>query len=162
MTLYEIKREIEEAIDAMFASVDEETGEVSEDAVNKLAELNAARDEKLDNIGAYIKNLMAEAEAIKAEEKKLADRRRVIENKVERLKAYVASILGGQKWSSARVAYSFRKSEKVIVDENNLPKTYMVKKVEFAPDKKTIKELLKSGKKIRGAYIEESQNIQIK
>ena len=104
MTLYEIKREIEEAIDAIFASVDEETGEVSEDAVNKLAELNAARDEKLDNIGAYIKNLMAEAEAIKAEEKKLADRRRVIENKVERLKAYVASILGGQKWNSARVA----------------------------------------------------------
>ena len=65
MTLYEINRNIEDILNRMFEEVDEETGEVNPEIVTELAELNEARDMKLDNIGAYIKNIDAEAKAIK-------------------------------------------------------------------------------------------------
>ena len=67
MTLYEINRNIEDILNRMFEEVDEETGEVNPEIVTELAELNEARDTKIDNIGAYIKNLDAEAKAIKDE-----------------------------------------------------------------------------------------------
>ena len=163
MTLYEIKAEIEPAIEAMFENVDEETGEVSEEAVNRLAELNAAKEEKLDNIGCYIKNLLAEAEAIKKEEENLRSRRKAKEARADRLKDYVASVLGGEKYEGTRVAYSFRKSERVVIpDEEKLDESYLVREVNYVPDKKRIKEAIKNGELVTGAYLETKNNIQIK
>ena len=74
MTLYEINQNIESALERMFTEVDEETGEVKDELVTELAELNIARDEKLEAIGCYIKNLQAEAAAILEESKQLKAR----------------------------------------------------------------------------------------
>ena len=54
----------------------------------------------------------------------------------------------------------FRKSEAVVVDEDKLPKEYQI--VSYKPDKKTLKELLKSGKHIEGATLEERRNLNIR
>ena len=70
MTLYEINA----ALEAFESEVDEDTGEILN--YDKLAELNMAKDEKRENIALYIKNLTAEAKAIREEEKALAERRR--------------------------------------------------------------------------------------
>lgn len=162
MTLYEINAEIEAAINAIFDSTDED-GVVSDEAVARLSELNEARDEKLDNIGAYIKNIQAEAEAIKAEETKLAQRRKSLENKTKRLLDYVSFMLHGEKWSSARVSFSFRKSNPTIIDDETLiPKKFLKKKIVIEPDKTAIKEAIMSGQKVKGAHIEDKLNIQIK
>lgn len=163
MTLYEINNEMKMALDDVLNSVDEETGEVDESYVHILEDLQMQRDEKLDNIGAYIKNLAAEAEAIKTEEKKLAERRKATENKVERLKNYVAEILNGEKFESSRVAFSFRRSEQVVIpDEEHLDERYLVREVTWKPDKKAIKEAIKSGELVVGAYLETKNNLQIK
>ena len=165
MTLYDINGEIEATIMEMMASVDEETGEVSDEAMEKLSELQMARDEKLDNIGAYIKNLDAEAKALKEEEQALASRRKVKENEIERLKAYVASNLNGQKFESARVCFSFRKSKAVVIDEayiENIPSEYLIAQ-EPKIDRKALKADIEAGKDLDGiAHIEEKQNLQIK
>ena len=56
----------------------------------KIDELQNSRMEKLDNIGAYIKNLIAEKDALETEAKNLTARAKVKENEIERLKNYVA------------------------------------------------------------------------
>lgn len=163
MNLYEINAGIEEAIENIFLNTDEETGEIRQEDLDALEALKMAKDEKLENIGCYIKNTAAMAEAIKAEEKALKERREALENKAESLKAYVANALQGEKWASAKVEYSFRRSKAVsIPDIELLDKNYLVAETTYKPDKKAIKEAIKAGKEVRGAFIEEKNNLQIK
>lgn len=165
MNLYEINTEIEKAIEAIFLNADEETGEIRKEDVDNLEALNVARDEKLESIGCYIKNKKAMAEAIKEEEKALKERRETLESKVENMKAYVANALQGEKWASAKVAFSFRKSKAVVIDESyieNIPKEYLIEQ-DPKIDKKAIKADIEMGKDLEGiAHIEEKQNLQIK
>ena len=83
MTLYEIDEQI-------LGCVDSETGEIIDE--EKLAELNIAFDEKVENIALWIKNLLSEAEAIKQEKLKLGDRQKAAENKAESLKKYLQTL----------------------------------------------------------------------
>lgn len=169
-SLYEIDRRIEEILDRLYSQVDDSTGEVpesiSEAILVELDALNEERAEKLDNIGAYIKSLTAEASAIKAEIDSLKDRLDKKQKKIESLSKYVKFNLilhNEKKFETARVAFSFRKSEKVAIsDESILPKKYLKKEVTYKPDKTAIKEALKNGQKVRGAVLEENQNLQIK
>ena len=64
MNLYEIN-------EALYGCVDEETGEIID--AEKLEALSLAFDEKVENIALWIKNLLADAAAIKAEKLKLYD-----------------------------------------------------------------------------------------
>ena len=81
MTLYEIDRAI---MDAITAGLDPETGELTN--YDELEELQLARDEKIENIACYIKNIAADAKAIRDEEQALAKRRKTLENRAEGLK----------------------------------------------------------------------------
>lgn len=149
MNLYEINLEIEKTIQN---AVDMETGEITGD-LSGLDSLQMAKDEKVDNIACYIKNLKAEAEAIRAEEKKLADRRRACENHAERLKRYLADNLQGEKFKSPRASVSWRKSESVIVEDIwKLPEDYLRYK-DPEPDKTLIREAFKKGYDVEGAEL---------
>lgn len=162
-TLYEINTEVQKALDDLLNSIDPETGEVDEAYLHAYEDLNLQKDEKLDNIGVYIKEQMAMAKAIKEEEANLKDRREKIEGKIERLKNYTADILAGEKWSNARVAFSFRKSDSVdIPDDALIPDEFIRTEVKKTPDKKAIKEALKRGQEVRGAFLIEKNNLQIK
>ena len=165
-TLYEIDKDIEAIIDRMFEEVDEETGEVKAENVNKLKELQEARDQKLDNLGAFIKNLTSDVEAMKAEKDILDKRIKTKQNKIEWLKSYVASDLlanNQEKFESSRVVFSFRKSVSVsIPDETKIPKKYFKKVTTEKLDREGIGKLLKEGHTIRGAELIEKQNLQIK
>ena len=67
------------------------------------------------------------------------------------------------KFESARVSIGFRKSETVIIeDEGQLSDQYVTVETKRSPDKKAIKTALKSGIAVRGARLQENQNIQIK
>ena len=166
MTLYEINKAIEDAIEALFTSVDEETGEVNQEAALELERLQETRDVKLDNIGAYMKNLNAEADAIAAEINALKERLDRKKKDYDRLKRYVENCMqfdGQTVFESARVRFSFRKSTAVeIKDENLIPKKFLVKEIKFKPDKNSIKEALNNGQKVRGAEVVTRYNLQIK
>lgn len=158
MNLYAINRQIEECL-----TIDEATGEVTFDE-EKLAELQMERDQKIENLALYIKNLTAEASAIKAEKLVLAERQRRAEAKAERLKAYLSDALAGEKFSTPRVAVSWRKSERLEIDEtafmNDGNLQWCRQKIE--PDKTMIKEALKQGAEINGAALMECRTMQIK
>lgn len=165
MKLYEINTEIDKAIETMMANVDPETGEVRQEDLDRLGELQIARDEKLENIGCYIKNLEAEAKAIKEEEQALKKRRESKEHQAESLAKYITQMLGGEKWESSRVAFTFRKSKAVVIDEayiENIPKEYLVEQ-DPKIDKKALKADIEAGKDLEGiAHIEERINLSVK
>lgn len=159
-SLYEINAQIEQA---WSAAVDPETGEIiSEEAAQAVEQLTMAREDKIENLALYYKNLAAEAEALKNEKLALAARQSAAEKKAESIKKYLASSMNGEKYKSEKVAISWRKSESVSVDENAfLPDDYMTFK-EPVPNLTAIKKALKAGEKIDGATLTSSSNIQIK
>jgi len=152
MNIYDINRKIESCVS--------EEGEVIDEEM--LSALLMAKEEKIENVACWIKNLTAEAEAIKAEKERLAERQKQAEAKVESLKKWLAFALDGEKFTTARVAISYRKSVSVQVDESLLDKKYMKEKVTYTPDKTALKKALQAGENIQGAYLEEKQNLQIK
>lgn len=157
MTLFEIDKAI---LDFEF-EINEETGEILN--ANALDELKMERDAKIEGVGLWIKNLQAEAEAVKNEKNAMADRQKRLENKVESLKGYLTYALAGEKFSTPKVAMSFRRSESVhIEDEHLIPDEYMNITIVKKPDKKVLKDALKGGKEVLGAELITKQNIQIK
>ena len=111
MTIYEIDQAIMECVDL-------ETGEIID--TEQLDKLQMERDTKLENVACWIKELKAEAEAIKAEKQILANRQKVAENKAESLKKYLAYALDGHKFSTAKCAVSFRNTESVEITPEGL------------------------------------------
>lgn len=153
MNLYEINEQI-------LGCVDEETGEIIDE--EKLAVLNLAFDEKVENIALWIKNLLSDAEAIKQEKLKLAERQKVAENKAESLKKYLAAFMGGGKFKTARVQIGWRKSKQVQVQDITKIDDNYLKYAEPTVDKTKIKKAIESGVEIEGAELVEINNIQIK
>ena len=140
MTIYEIDNEI-------MSCIDMETGEVID--TEKLNDLQMERDAKIENVALWIKELKAEAEAIKNEKQALADRQRVAENKAESLKNWLAYALNGEKFKTSKCSISYRNSESVEVTEEGLEAlmrehedllTYKAPE----PNKKAIKDAIKN------------------
>ena len=158
MNIYEIDN-------AMFSLIDEETGEIKD--YEAFEELQMQKEEKIENTALWYKNLVAESKAIREEEKALAERRKTLENKAENLKNFINRTLDGNKFSTSKVAISYRKSTAVEVDDefidyamknNNDLLTF--KRPE--PNKTVIKGMLQGGFDIPHAELVERNNMSIK
>lgn len=154
MTLYEIDSEIMNCIDF-------ETGEIIDP--ERLEALQMERGRKIENVALWVKNLKADLEAFKAEKEAFAEREKQAKAKIESLSKWLTGALNGEKFSTSKVVVSFRNSEAVeITNEALIPRKFIRKKIETAPDKAAIKDAIKSGLKVRGAELVKNQNIQIK
>lgn len=167
-SLYEIDTNIKAILDSVLDQTDENgefTGDI-ESIYSSLEELQEAREAKMENIALYVKNLTSEALAIKNEESILAERRKRIERKCERLEGILMqSILinGGTKASSARYEAAVRYyDETKILDENKIPEEFIKVKTTKSPDKTAIKAAIKAGQEVEGAAIESVPHIKIK
>lgn len=154
---------IYEIDDIILQCVDEETGEVD---VEKLDRLTMENDAKMENIALWIKDLKAEEAAVADEAKKLESRSKALGNKAESLKSYLAYKLGGRKFKTAKCTISYRTSAKVKVaddcDVNNFSERFKAITVEVKPNKSAIKEYLQNGGELEGCWLEKVKNIQIK
>ena len=160
MKLYEIDQKIMEL-------VDKETGELLD--YEAFEQLQMERDGKIENMACWYKELDALAEAIRTEELTLAERRRVIENKADRLKNYLGRILNGEKFQSAKCAIGFRKSTSVSVDDYDAVLAWAVENdvhclrhKEPELDKAEISKRLKAGDAIPGVSLAEKTSVSVK
>ena len=158
MTLYEIDKEIQALIT--------EDGEIED--IERFDALAMERDRKIENVGCWVKNLDAEAAAMREEEKTLAERRHRLESKAERLKAYLDHALDGAKFESPRVAISYRKSKAVEIQDEAVFKAWAM---DYAPallkmtctiDKTGVKNYIASGAECPCAVIAERKSMQVK
>lgn len=158
MTLYEIDTRIT-------ALIDPETGEIAD--YEAFEQLQMDRQTKIENVGLWIKDLRAEAAAVKSEAKSLADRAKAAENRADRLEQYLEYALQGEKFSTPKLSVSWRKSQAVAFEEDEAAfcaghPDYTITKTEVKPDRKALLADLKAGARIDGAYIEERMNMQIR
>ena len=153
-TLYQIESAIMDCMDM-------ETGEILD--VEGLEALQMEREQKLENIACFIKNLDSDAAAFAAEEKAFAERRKAAERKANGLREYLTQALQGEKFSTSRCAVSFRVSEAVeITEEILVPYAYMTEKRSWQPNKTAIKTALKAGEMIDGCQLVKRYNINVR
>lgn len=158
MNLYEIN-------EAIMNCIDEETGEVVD--IEALNNLSMEREIKIENLACWYKNLMADAEALKAEKNAFAEREKSAKNKAESIKRYLSSVLDGEKFATDKCALSFRKSESVEILD---PEAFMsddksenyLKYSEPTINKAELKKALKQGETFKGVLLSSNSNIQIK
>ena len=152
-TLYEIDA-------AILACIDLETGEVLDG--EQLAALQMEREQKIEGVALWYKNLLSDAAQYKAEKDAFAEKERRAKATAERLKQWLTEALQGEKYNSARVSVSYRSSSSVVVDDvlNLAPRFVTFKDPE--PNKVAIKEAIKNGEEVNGARIESKQSIIIK
>jgi len=172
-SLYEIDEKLVTLIDAGF---DIDTGEcfqTQEELDKAIDECQIDLEKKIENIGCFIKNLSSDIDQLKKEEDNLKARRKVAENKIERLKNYMNGYLTAvypneadrAKWKfkTAKVVMGFRKSTSVEVpDIDKLDKNFLRVKTEVSADKTAIKDAIKSGKTVDGAFLQDNVNLSIK
>lgn len=165
MTIYEIDDQIRQIIEQGF-TVDEETGELLTD-LSRLDELQILREQKIENTACYLKNIAAEANELKVEENNLKERRRVLDNKIARLKDYLKYALGGENFTAPRAQIRFRHSTIVSIDsdfiewaEKHDPDLLRYKDPE--PDKTAIGKLLKAGDSVPHASLVDNLSMTIK
>lgn len=160
-SLYEINEDIYKCFDG-------ETGEILD--IEALEALQLERDEKLESIALFIKNLTSEAAAIKEEEKALAERRKAKEAKAESLTEYLAQALDGSPFETAKCSVKFRKSAAVEIADGEKVLKFLEDNgydlcINYQPAKIRLKEvgdLIKSGVAVPCADIVERKNINIK
>jgi hypothetical protein len=160
MTIYEIDSQILNLIDY-------ETGEIVD--IETFEKLQMEREYKIEQICLWIKDLTAQAKAIKEEINNLDKMQKSAENKAESLKKFLAAILNGEKFKTSKTSVSYRKSDKVnILNERDfiewakINNNDLITYKEPTPSLSAIKDALKNGKDIPFATLEINQNLQIK
>lgn len=142
--------------------VDTESGEIID--LEAIAALEMERDKKLENLGCWYKNLLADAEALKAQKNAFAEREKAAKAKAESLRGFLGRYLNGKKFETAKVAMSFRKSEAVEFDAKcigDVPEEFLKFK-DPELDKVAVKKAIKAGETVPGCELVQRQNLQIK
>lgn len=160
--LYEIDQELLDCVDM-------ETGEILD--VERLDALQMERERKLEGVALWIKDLNAEAEAVKAEADKLTARKKALDNKVAGLKGWLLHALDGGKLKTARCnVYKTHSQRLAVPDEGKLieflkglkePERFL-KFPEPELRKDEIKKALKDDYFIPGVALETTEGLVIK
>lgn len=150
----------------LLASVDPDTGEIKETAIDALEELELSRQEKLKNIILYIKNLRNESDIIQME----IDRLQALKGKVERKVSNMEWLLSGSMERKGENAIDFvtcgakftKNPHKVVIkDEDKVPDEYKKEEISVSVNRKQIKSDLKAGKEVDGCYLDQDIKLKI-
>lgn len=153
MKLFEIDEALQECFDA-------ETGEILD--ITRFEDLQLEREQKLENIACWIKNLEADAEALKAQKMAFAERQKETENKAERLRNYLQYALQNTNFKTVNVEVKFRKTSKVEVPDVYKLDENFLKYSEPTADKTAIKKAIQDGQAVEGATLIENISMSIK
>ena len=141
----------------------ENDGEIPEDLLQQLVEMEMQVPEKINGIVKYIKHLEYFADCCKQEKERVNTLQKKAENRISSIKRYMTPfVLEKGGFDSGTFKLGTRKSVSVNLEADFDVDEYMNVKIERVPDKKKIKDDLKAGKEIPGASLFEKQNLQIK
>lgn len=178
MQLYKINEQIVD----VFKKIENEEIDI-ENGAELLEQLSIQKDEKIENIALFYKNVSSEIDALKAEKLMFEKRIKQKENLKERLKETLKFNLlqdNKNKFETSKVNINFRKSTTLSIEDvdalivelqdKNLENLYKVEqKTEKTVDKTKLKMLINNDLKqekqqynFKNAYVIEKQNIQIK
>jgi hypothetical protein len=123
--------------------------EDGEDVSARLAEVDDELQVKAERVGALLRSWSADQEALAAEEKRLAARRRALENNEERLREYIRQCMLAAGITRVKApGFTLTLSERdqlVVDDESAVPADYKTERVEVKTylDRKRIMDAFK-------------------
>ena len=159
MKLYELTqqyKQLQEMADDLDPMVLKDTLESIEESI----------EDKAENTAKLIRSWEAEAKAIKEEEKRLADRRKALENRVSNTKAYLfeqMELAGLEKVKRPTLTVSIANNPPSVevIDPEKIPSLFMIEQ-KPAIDKKAILAALKNGSEIDGCALKQEKGLRIR
>lgn len=142
-------------------------GEYEEQIINDTIESLAFEiEEKAENYAKVIKNIEADVEGLKSEEKRISEKRRVLENRVKYLKTNLEQsmiALDKKKFKTQLFSFNIQKNAPSLKIENAdiIPKKYYIPQDPIVDNAK-LKEDLKNGLAINGAYLMQTESLRIR
>lgn len=163
MKLYELTSKRQELLD-LIAAMDSEDLELSDAVGDTLEALDEAIQDKAEAVASFIFSLQADSAALKQEEQRLSERRRLNDAKVERMKTYLADMLEDadiDRIKGLKYTIGFRKSEKVqVTNVDALPERFL--RVKREPNLTALKDALKAGQAFDGVSLTTNKNLSIR
>lgn len=158
--IYQIQQEYLSITDQLIES----GGELSPEIEQALAINKAEIENKARNYGYVVKSLENDVDAIDEEIKRLQALKLARNKTIDVLKTTVKDAMqlyGIEEIKTSTLKLSFRRSESVECD-GSLPGEWYNRKEVYTADKVRIKEAIKAGESVPGAWISVNYNLQIK
>lgn len=164
MRLYELAAEYQAVLD----EVADAEGVLDEDLEARLDAIAGSLADKVDSCCAVVRTLEAEASALKAEEARLAARRKTLANETARLVEYVGTCLRQaevRKVRGARFTASLAKTPGKValtVPEDQVPELFAPRQTVIKVDRRAIADALKAGEELGFAHLEVGERVAIR
>ena len=159
MKLYELNQQYNQLLEM----ADDLDPEVLKDTLESIKE---SIEDKAENTAKLIRSWEAEVKALKEEEKRLAERRKALEKRVDNTKAYLfeqMELAGMDKVKRPTLTVSIAKNPPSleVIDPEKIPSLFMIDQ-DPVIDKKAILAALKNGDEIDGCTIKQSKGLRIR
>jgi predicted nuclease with TOPRIM domain len=123
-------------------------------------------EDKADNMARLIKNLEYNAEALKAEKNKLAQKQQAMENKIANLKAYLQlqmAAMGTEKIKGTIFTVSIQNNPPslLVADDAEIPMKYW-KQIDPVVDREALLKDVKAGAFFKGVHIQQTKGLRIR
>lgn len=169
MTLYQLNAEFEELYN-LLCDLPDDDEEALEAYYTTLEGIQGEIDQKMENIACFIKQLNADAAALKAERDAIEARLKAKQHKADRLKAMLQDALvnaGLKRLEMPKAKISLRQNPPsvIITDLGAVAASAYIKPrviKEADVDKTAIKAAIQSGEDVPGAELESKTSITIK
>lgn len=162
MKLYHLSEQYRATAEALSAMEDLSIEEISDN----MAAIGELLETKVVAVAATIKEMEAEADAIKKVQDEMSARRKALENKAETLRKYLLREMGHagiSKVSSPYFKVSVAKNPPSLkVTEEMVPEEYKSKRVVFDIDKSAIRVKLMAGLDVPGCELSQGERIAIR
>lgn len=146
---------------------DEDMENTADEWFDRMFSLDESIEDKYDAYASVITKLTGDASTIKAEEERLAARRKAIENRVKRIKERMQEcmeVLDKKQIKTALHTFNIQNNPPVVVldcEVEDLPKEF-IRYASPVADKKNIMAILKTGTDFPFAHLEQSASIRIR
>lgn len=160
MNLYEITQTYTQAINMV-----DEDGIITPEWISLLEASELSLKEKWTNIAHIITEFEWKIELINKEIERLTNLKKSLDKNKEKLKDYIWNTIQSLWLSELDTwlnKFTFRKSERIIIEDESLLNDYLIEKITTSIDKTKLKSDIKSWKDIKWAKLETFNNLQIK
>ena len=157
--LYELNQQYNQLLEM----ADDLEPEVLKDTLESIKE---STEDKVENTAKVIRSWEAEIKVIKDEEKRMAERRKSLEKRVDNTKAYLfeqMELAGMDKVKRPTLTVSIAKNPPSleVIDPEKIPSLFMIDQ-DPVIDKKALLTALKNGAEIDGCAIKQGKGLRIK